>query len=99
MHNGRGLGTAALFAGESGTGKTYAAEAIASAAALDLYRIDLASVVSKYIGETEKNLSRLFEAAETSGAILLRATGATEEAAALFASLPCPWQAAATLPG
>ena len=78
-HNGRGLGTAALFAGESGTGKTYAAEAIASAAGLDLYRIDLASVVSKYIGETEKNLSRLFEAAETSGAILL-----FDEADALF---------------
>lgn len=78
-HNGRGLGTAALFVGESGTGKTYAAEAIASAAALDLYRIDLAGVVSKYIGETEKNLSRLFEAAETSGAILL-----FDEADALF---------------
>jgi AAA+ superfamily predicted ATPase len=77
--NGRGLGAAALFAGESGTGKTYAAEAIASAAGLDLYRIDLASVVSKYIGETEKNLSRLFEAAETSGAILL-----FDEADALF---------------
>ncbi|WP_441237658.1 ATP-binding protein [Bradyrhizobium sp. 930_D9_N1_4] len=78
-HNGRGLGAAALFAGESGTGKTYAAEAIASAAGLDLYRVDLASVVSKYIGETEKNLSRLFEAAETSGAILL-----FDEADALF---------------
>ncbi|MBR0774306.1 ATP-binding protein [Bradyrhizobium diazoefficiens] len=77
--NGRGLGAAALFAGESGTGKTYAAEAIADAAGLDLYRIDLASVVSKYIGETEKNLSRLFEAAETSGAILL-----FDEADALF---------------
>jgi hypothetical protein len=78
-HNGRGLGAAALFAGESGTGKTYAAEVIAGAAGLDLYRIDLASVVSKYIGETEKNLSRLFEAAETSGAILL-----FDEADALF---------------
>lgn len=78
-HNGRGLGAAALFAGESGTGKTYAAEAIAGAAGLDLYRIDLASVVSKYIGETEKNLSRLFEAAENSGAILL-----FDEADALF---------------
>jgi hypothetical protein len=78
-HNGRGLGAAALFAGESGTGKTYAAEAIASAAELDLYRIDLASVVSKYIGETEKNLSRLFEAAESGGAILL-----FDEADALF---------------
>lgn len=78
-HNRRGLGAAALFAGESGTGKTHAAEAIANAAGLDLYRIDLASVVSKYIGETEKNLSRLFEAAETSGAILL-----FDEADALF---------------
>ena len=78
-HNGRGLGTAALFAGESGTGKTYAAEAIANAAGLDLYRVDLAGVVSKYIGETEKNLSRLFEVAETSGAILL-----FDEADALF---------------
>jgi AAA+ superfamily predicted ATPase len=78
-HNGRGLGAAALFSGESGTGKTYAAEAIACAAELDLYRIDLASVVSKYIGETEKNLSRLFEAAENSGAILL-----FDEADALF---------------
>jgi hypothetical protein len=75
----RGLGIAALFAGESGTGKTMAAEAIANAARLDLYRIDLSSVVSKYIGETEKNLARLFDAAEASGAILL-----FDEADALF---------------
>lgn len=75
----RGLGIAALFAGESGTGKTFAAEAIANAARLDLYRIDLASVVSKYIGETETNLSRLFDAAERSGAVLL-----FDEADALF---------------
>jgi hypothetical protein len=75
----RGLGIAALFAGESGTGKTMAAEAIATAARLDLYRIDLSSVVSKYIGETEKNLARLFDAAEASGAILL-----FDEADALF---------------
>ena len=75
----RGLGIAALFAGESGTGKTMAAEAIAHAARLDLYRIDLSSVVSKYIGETEKNLARLFDAAEASGAILL-----FDEADALF---------------
>ena len=75
----RGLGIAALFTGESGTGKTFAAEAIANAARLDLYRIDLASVVSKYIGETEKNLSRLFDAAERSGAVLL-----FDEADALF---------------
>ncbi|AGK49687.1 ATPase associated with various cellular activities family protein [Burkholderia thailandensis MSMB121] len=75
----RGLGIAALFAGESGTGKTMAAEAIANAARVDLYRIDLSSVVNKYIGETEKNLARLFDAAETSGAILL-----FDEADALF---------------
>ena len=75
----RGLGIAALFAGESGTGKTMAAEAIANGARLDLYRIDLSSVVSKYIGETEKNLARLFDAAEASGAILL-----FDEADALF---------------
>ena len=75
----RGLGLAALFAGESGTGKTMAAEAIASAAGLDLYRIDLASTVSKYIGETEKNLKKIFDAAEASGAVLL-----FDEADALF---------------
>jgi hypothetical protein len=75
----RGLGIAALFAGESGTGKTLAAEAIANGAKLDLFRIDLASVVSKYIGETEKNLSRVFAAAERSGAVLL-----FDEADALF---------------
>ena len=75
----RGLGVAALFAGDSGTGKTMAAEAIANEASLDLYRIDLASTVSKYIGETEKNLKRLFDAAEASGAVLL-----FDEADALF---------------
>jgi len=75
----RGLGIAALFAGESGTGKTMAAEAIANAAGLDLYRIDLAGTVSKYIGETEKNLRRIFDAAEASGAVLL-----FDEADALF---------------
>lgn len=67
----RGLGVSALFAGESGTGKTMAAEVIAQTLNLDLYRIDLSSVVSKYIGETEKNLRRLFDAAEGSGVILL----------------------------
>ncbi len=75
----RGLGIAALFAGESGTGKTMAAEAIANETRLDLYRIDLAATVSKYIGETEKNLARLFDAAEASGAVLL-----FDEADALF---------------
>ncbi len=74
-----GQGLVALFAGESGTGKTLAAEAIASEARLDLYRVDLATLVSKYIGETEKNLKRLFEAADASGAVLL-----FDEADALF---------------
>ncbi|MBH8572116.1 ATP-binding protein [Nostocaceae cyanobacterium CENA369] len=76
---GRGLGISALFAGASGTGKTMAAEVIAQELRLDLYRIDLSSVVSKYIGETEKNLRRVFDAAETGGAILL-----FDEADALF---------------
>ena len=75
----RGLGISALFAGESGTGKTMAAEVLANELHLDLYRIDLAAAVSKYIGETEKNLKRVFEAAEDSGAILL-----FDEADALF---------------
>jgi hypothetical protein len=75
----RGLGISALFAGESGTGKTMAAEVLANELHLDLYRIDLASTVSKYIGETEKNLKRIFDAAEDSGAILL-----FDEADALF---------------
>jgi len=78
-HNARGLGISALFAGESGTGKTMAAEALASELALDLYRIDLSAVVNKYIGETEKNLRRLFDAAEDGGAILF-----FDEADALF---------------
>ena len=64
---------------KSGTGKTLAAEVIANEVELDLYRIDLATLVSKYIGETEKNLKRLFDAAETSGAVLL-----FDEADALF---------------
>ncbi|TBW39882.1 ATP-binding protein [Azotobacter chroococcum] len=75
----RGLGISALFAGESGTGKTMAAEVLAHELQLDLYRIDLSAVVSKYIGETEKNLRRVFDAAEDSGAILL-----FDEADALF---------------
>ncbi len=77
MSRGRGIG--ALFAGESGTGKTMAAECIADALQLDLYRIDLSSVVSKYIGETPKNLRQLFDAAESGGAILF-----FDEADALF---------------
>ena len=75
----RGMGIAALFAGESGTGKTMAAEVIATALRLNLYRIDLSAVVSKYIGETEKNLRRLFDAAEDGGAILF-----FDEADAIF---------------
>jgi AAA+ superfamily predicted ATPase len=75
----RGLGISALFAGASGTGKTMAAEVLANALQLDLYRIDLSAVVSKYIGETEKNLRRVFDAAESSGAVLL-----FDEADALF---------------
>jgi hypothetical protein len=75
----RGLGITVLFAGESGTGKTMAAEVIANALGLLLYRIDLSAVVSKYIGETEKNLRKLFDAAEDGGAILF-----FDEADALF---------------
>jgi hypothetical protein len=75
----RGLGISALFVGPSGTGKTMAAEVLANELDLDLYRIDLSSVVSKYIGETEKNLRRVFDAAEEGGAILL-----FDEADALF---------------
>jgi SpoVK/Ycf46/Vps4 family AAA+-type ATPase len=73
------LGISALFSGESGTGKTMASEVIANELGLDLYRIDLSQVVNKYIGETEKNLKKIFEAAEGSGAILL-----FDEADALF---------------
>jgi hypothetical protein len=76
---GRGLGISALFAGPSGTGKTMAAEVLANDLRLDLYRIDLSQVVSKYIGETEKNLRRVFDAAEEGGAVLL-----FDEADALF---------------
>ncbi len=75
----RGLGISALFAGASGTGKTLAAEVLANELRLDLYRIDLSQVVNKYIGETEKNLRRVFDAAEDGGAILL-----FDEADALF---------------
>ena len=75
----RDLGISALFAGASGTGKTMAAEVLAGKLDLDLYRIDLAAVVNKYIGETEKNLQRVFDAAESGGAVLL-----FDEADALF---------------
>lgn len=72
-------GLSALFAGPPGTGKTMAAEVIAAELGLDLYKIDLSTVVSKYIGETEKNLERIFHEAETSNAILF-----FDEADALF---------------
>ncbi|WP_344576771.1 ATP-binding protein [Streptomyces lunalinharesii] len=74
-----GLGVTALFAGGSGTGKTLAAEVLARELGLDLFVVDLSQVVSKYIGETEKNLSRVFDAAERGGALLL-----FDEADALF---------------
>jgi hypothetical protein len=74
-----GKGNAALFAGPSGTGKTMAAEVIARDTKLDLYKVDLASVISKYVGETEKNLDRIFRAAENASAILF-----FDEADALF---------------
>ena len=74
-----GKGVSALFTGPSGTGKTMAAEILATELALDLYKIDLSSVVSKWIGETEKNLDRIFTAAENANAILF-----FDEADALF---------------
>jgi AAA+ superfamily predicted ATPase len=74
-----GKGVIALFTGPSGTGKTMAAEIIAHDLGLDLYKIDLSAVVNKYIGETEKNLERIFQAAQQSDAILF-----FDEADALF---------------
>jgi hypothetical protein len=76
---GVGLGVSALFAGSSGTGKTMAAGILANGLGVDLYAIDLASIVSKYIGETSKNLDRIFQAAEDANAILF-----FDEADALF---------------
>jgi SpoVK/Ycf46/Vps4 family AAA+-type ATPase len=75
----RRRGTTALFAGPPGTGKTMAAEIVAGSLGLDLYRIDLSAVVSKYIGETEKNLERIFRAADQGDAVLL-----FDEADAIF---------------
>jgi len=75
----RGLGISVLFAGASGTGKTMAAEVLGKELRLDVFRIDLSAVVSKYIGETEKNLRKIFDEAEGGGAILL-----FDEADALF---------------
>ena len=74
-----GKGIAALFSGPPGTGKTMAAEVIAHELGVDLYKIDLSQIISKYIGETEKNLDRVFSAAERGNAILF-----FDEADALF---------------
>jgi MoxR-like ATPase len=76
---GAARGVAALFTGPSGTGKTMAAGVLAEALGLELYRIDLAGVVSKYIGETEKNLARVFAAARSANVVLF-----FDEADALF---------------
>jgi SpoVK/Ycf46/Vps4 family AAA+-type ATPase len=76
---GRGGGVTALFAGDSGTGKTMSAEVIAGDLGLDLYTVNLATVVDKYVGETEKNLERIFvEAARVSAVLLF------DEADAIF---------------
>ncbi|GLZ42726.1 ATP-binding protein [Actinokineospora sp. NBRC 105648] len=76
---GRGRGVLALFAGESGTGKTMAAEVVAGELGMDLYVVDLSTVVDKYVGETEKNLERIFtEAAGVNGVLLF------DEADAIF---------------
>ena len=80
QRSARGLGTTAMFVGPSGTGKTMAAEVIARDLGLDLVVVDLSQVVSKYIGETEKNLRRVFDAAEDGAAVLL-----FDEADTLFA--------------
>jgi hypothetical protein len=74
-----GRGLTALFSGPPGTGKTMTAQVLARDLGLDLYRVDLSRVMSKYIGETEKNLSRLFDQAQASGAVLF-----FDEADALF---------------
>lgn len=78
--SGRGTGVIALFSGPSGTGKTLAAEVLASELELDLLHVDLSQVLSKWLGETEKNLERIFALAERGGAMLL-----FDEADALFA--------------
>ncbi|MGI5428940.1 ATP-binding protein [Streptomyces sp. CA-179760] len=68
---GRGRGVLGLFAGESGTGKTLSAEVVAADLGLDLYVVQLSSVVDKYVGETEKNLERIFTEADRTDAVLL----------------------------
>src|SRR5262249_55219164 len=75
----RGRGLSVLFAGPSGTGKAMAAEVLANELRLDLFAVDLSALVSKYIGDTEKNLRRVFDSAEAGGALLL-----FDEADALF---------------
>ncbi|MFF4606424.1 ATP-binding protein [Streptomyces sp. NPDC001339] len=77
---GRGWGATALFSGESGTGKTMAAEAMAGELGVDLFTVSLPTVVSKYVGETEKNLERIFCAAESLGGVVL-----FDEADSMFA--------------
>jgi AAA+ superfamily predicted ATPase len=77
----RGFGMKALFSGGPGTGKTMAAEVIAHTLGLDMYRVDLSSVVSRWVGETEKNLKKIFDAAEGGTAVIL-----FDEADALFGS-------------
>lgn len=76
---GRGHGVVALFAGESGTGKTLAAEVVAGELGIDLYIVELSAVVDKYIGETEKNLEKIFTEADRTNAVLL-----FDEADAIF---------------
>ncbi len=75
----KGLGVSALFSGPSGSGKSMAGEVIGNALNLDVYRVDLSAIVSKWVGETEKNLRRVFDAAEGGGVILQ-----FDEADALF---------------
>src|SRR5205085_7472070 len=74
-----GRGLTAMFTGPPGTGKTMAAQVLARELGLDIYRIDLSRVMNKYIGETEKNLARLFDDAQAAGAILF-----FDEADAIF---------------
>jgi SpoVK/Ycf46/Vps4 family AAA+-type ATPase len=76
---GRGMGLTAIFSGLSGTGKTTAAEVLARELDLDLFRVDLSHTISKYIGETSRNLRRVFDAAEEAGSVLL-----FDEADAIF---------------
>jgi len=78
---GKGIGICALFSGPPGTGKTLAAHVVADSLGMDLYQVDLSTIVDKYIGETEKNLERVFLEAEATNAVLF-----FDEADALFGS-------------